>query len=126
MNKVNQFKKQSGVSLMNFLVWLIAIGVIAGYGVQVGLLYMKKKSVSEAIDQTFAEVAKKDGATTRDVQGLLYKKLGVNSIEIKQDDLVITKEGSRGFRVNVNMSKEMKVGPNVTVIIDSSLEKVSP
>lgn len=124
MNKIKKLKKQSGISLMNFLMWLVLIGIVGGYGVQVGLLYLKKRNVSNAIEQTFAEVAKKDGATARDVQSALIKKLGINDIELKPDDLTIVKEGN-GFRVSVNMSKEIKVGDKITVIIDSSLEKSS-
>ena len=60
----------------------------------------------------------------KQIQNNIIKRLDVNSLNIGKDNIIITKSG-RGYKVSVSLNKEFKIGENITVSIDASVEENS-
>ena len=117
--------KQEGLSLINFLLWLIILGVSLGYGSQILFIHFKKITMSQNIEEALNEVGRKEGVTTKEIKNAIQKRFDINNIGVQKEDITVTKEGNK-FKVEVNTTKEIKISDTMTLLVETSLSKTGP
>lgn len=121
---MKSINKNRGFSLSGFIMLLVGFAVIGGLGFQVGFTKLQKRTIEKTITEVLAEGAQKDWGA-REIQSSLIKRFDVNNIPATKDNIVVSKAGTKGFRVSVSISREVRLFEGVTLVMDASADKSS-
>lgn len=106
---------------MALIVGIAAVGVIGLLGFQVGMNYLDKNTIRGAVKAVLKE--EKDMGPNA-IKNAILGKLVTNSFEVPQDDLEVTKSGSR-VTVKLDMRRTIKITSDIRIVQDLSFEESS-
>lgn len=115
------FKKQQGFSILNLILAIVFIGFFGIVGFQIGMGYLDQSAIRAAVKQSLIHAQNNENYRERDIIGDIIKQVGLNSIELKQDNIYVTKNGNQSFTVEVDYNKEISITKKIKIVMDLNL-----
>ena len=102
-----------GVSIMNFLLLLIAVGIAAIFGMKVGPMYLEYGNVKSAMD----DLAQEQYASAGEARKSLMKRLEMNYVSsVAKEDITVTPVSGGGYDVTVMYYAEKPLVHKLSVL----------
>jgi hypothetical protein len=122
--KINMYKNQRGIGLFGVVITLICLAVVGIYGLQIGLAYLDKNIIYKTINGVLVE-AKQNDYSQKTIQENINKRLSMNNIEVSSSDISV-KDNGRGYSVEVDFTKNIKINDEIAIVINFDIEGSSP
>ena len=104
------------------LIGIFMAGIILVFGSQIGIEYMNKNTVEKAIKDVLAK--DKDGQSTKKIKEDIAQKISLNNIKLSEEDFIV-KKTDKGYEVQVEYSKSIKVNNNISILMSFDISESS-
>lgn len=115
-------KKQKGFSLLNVMLMLIYGSMTVILGLQIGVGYLNKSTISETVDLVLTSAKGNSSIKDRDIKRNIVKQLGLDSIEIDEEEIYI-KRSNNNISVEVDYIKKIKLTEDIKIVMDLTVKK---
>lgn len=122
--KINMYKNQRGIGLLNVVLTMIIIAVLAIYGLQIGMGYLDKNIIYKAVTGVLVE-AKQNDYSEKTIIENISKRLAMNNVKINPGDMTIENSGS-GYSVKVDYTKYITINDEVSIVMNFEVEGSTP
>lgn len=116
-----KLKKEQGFSLINLILAIVFIGFFGIVGFQIGMGYLDQSAIRSAVKQSLIHAQNNENIREKNIVDDIIKQVGLNSIELKQDNIYVTKNGSQSFTVEIEYDKEINITKTIKIVMDLDL-----
>lgn len=113
-----KIKKQKGFSILNLILMIVFIGVFGILGFQIGMGYLDQASMKSAVKQALIEAKNNENMREKEISGSIIKQVSLNSIDLNNNNIYVTKNGNQSYNVEIEYSKEIKVTKTLKIVMD--------
>lgn len=113
-----RLKKQKGFSILNLILIIVFIGVFGILGFQIGMGYLDQASIKSAVKQSLIEAKTNENMREKEITGSIIKQVSLNSIDLNNDNIYVTKNGNQSYSVEIEYTKEIKVTKTLKIVMD--------
>lgn len=113
-----RINKQKGFSILNLILIIVFIGVFGILGFQIGMGYLDQSSIKAAVKQTLLEAKNNENMKEREIAGSIIKQVSLNSVDLNNNNIYVTKNGNQSYNVEIEYSKEIKVTKTLKIVMD--------
>jgi type II secretory pathway pseudopilin PulG len=122
---MKNINKNKGFSLLNLVLVLALIGTVGIFGFQVGIGYINQNSIKGAVKSALLEAKSADSTSTNAVADNIEKKLSVGTIDLKKENISVTRDGS-DLVVDIDYIKEVKMSERIKLVVNLSFTERTP
>jgi len=116
-----RINKQKGFSILNLILIIVFIGVFGILGFQIGMGYLDQASIKSAVKQALLDAKNNENMREREISGSIIKQVGLNSIDLTNDNIYITKNGNQSYNIEIEYTKEIKITKTLKIVMDLNL-----
>lgn len=116
-----KLRKQKGFSILNLILAIVFIGVFGIVGFQIGMGYLDQSAIRAAVKQSLIHAQNNENIREKDIVGDIIKQVSLNSIDLKPDNIYVTKNGNQSFTVEVDYDKEINITKKIKIVMDLNL-----
>lgn len=116
-----KLKKEQGFSLINLILAIVFIGFFGIVGFQIGMGYLDQSAIRSAVKQSLIHAQNNENIREKNIVDDIIKQVGLNSIELKQNNIYVTKNGSQSFTVEIEYDKEINITKTIKIVMDLDL-----
>lgn len=113
-----KIKKQKGFSILNLILMIVFIGVFGILGFQIGMGYLDQASMKSAVKQALIDAKNNENMREKEISGSIIKQVSLNSIDLNNNNIYVTKNGNQSYNVEIEYSKEIKVTKTLKIVMD--------
>lgn len=113
-----KLNKQKGFSLINLILAIVFIGFFGIVGFQIGMGYLDQSAIRAAVKQSLIHAQNNENTREKDIADDIIKQVGLNSIDLKQDNIYVTKNDKQSFTVEVEYNKEINITKKIKIVMD--------
>lgn len=113
-----KLKKQKGFSILNLILAIVFIGFFGIIGFQIGMGYLDQSAMKAAVKQALINAQNNENLREREITGDIIKQVSLNSIELKQDNIYVTKTGKQSYTVEIEYNKEINISKKIKIVMD--------
>lgn len=113
-----KIKKQKGFSILNLILAIVFIGFFGIIGFQIGMGYLDQSAIKAAVKQTLINAQNNENMKEREITGEIIKQVSLNSIDLKQDNIYVTKNGKQSYTIEVEYDKEINITKKIKIVMD--------
>lgn len=119
-------RNEKGFSLLNLILAIVFIGFFGIIGFQIGMGYLDQSAIKAAVKQSLINAQTNENMKERDITNEIIKQAGLNSIDLKEDDIYVTKNGKQSYSVEVDYNKEINITKKIKIVMDLNFAEESP
>jgi len=116
-----RINKQKGFSILNLILIIVFIGVFGILGFQIGMGYLDQASIKSVVKQALLDAKNNENMREREISGSIIKQVGLNSIDLTNDNIYITKNGNQSYNIEIEYTKEIKITKTLKIVMDLNL-----
>lgn len=113
-----KIKQQKGFSILNLILIIVFIGVFGILGFQIGMGYLDQSAIKSAVKQSLIEAKTNENMREKEITGSIIKQVSLNSIDLNNDNIYVTKNGDQSYSVEIEYTKEIKVTKTLKIVMD--------
>lgn len=113
-------KKQKGFSILGLILGIVFIGFFGIIGFQIGMAYLDKSAIKSSVKQTLIQAQNNENMREREMNNEIIKLVSLNSINLKKDNIFITKTGKQSYTIEIEHSKEIQISDTIKIVMDLS------
>lgn len=113
-----KIKQKNGFSILNLILAIVFIGFFGIIGFQIGLGYLDQSAIKSAVKQTLIHAQNNENMREKEITGDIIKQVSLNSIDLKQDNIYVTKSGKQNFTVEIEYAKEINITKKIKIVMD--------
>lgn len=113
-----KINKQKGFSILNLILGIVFIGFFGIIGFQIGMGYLDQSAIKAAVKQSLINAQNNENMKEREITGDIIKLVSLNSIDLKQDNIYVTKNGKQSYTVEVEYNKEINITKKIKIVMD--------
>jgi Tfp pilus assembly protein PilX len=122
--KINMYKNQKGIGLLNVVLTMLILAVLAIYGLQIGMGYLDKNIIYKAVTGVLVE-AKQNDYSEKTIMENISKRLSMNNVKVSSSDMKIENNG-RGYSVKVDYTKYVTINDDISIVMNFEVEGSTP
>lgn len=117
-------KKQNGISITSLIISIAILGFIGIYGVKIGMGYIEKSELSNAVELVLSNTKITEDGSTKTVKSEILKSLSTSNFDIESDNIDVTKVGNE-YIADVSLIKEINISSKIKLVVDYSFSRTS-
>ncbi len=110
--------KKNGFSILNLILGIVFIGFFGIIGFQIGMGYLDQSAIKAAVKQSLINAQNNENVREKDIVGDIIKQVSLNSIDLNQNNIYVTKSGKQNFTVEVEYAKEINITKKIKIVMD--------
>ena len=80
--------------------------------------YLDQSAIKAAVKQSLINAQNNENVREKDIVGDIIKQVSLNSIDLNQNNIYVTKSGKQNFTVEVEYAKEINITKKIKIVMD--------
>jgi hypothetical protein len=120
-----KIKKQKGFSLLNLILMILFFGFFGIIGFQIGMGYLDQFAIKSAVKQSLIHAKNDENIKEREIVNEIIKKIDINSIDLKPNNIYITKNDEKSYNVEIEYKKEINLTKKIKIVMNLNFSETS-
>jgi hypothetical protein len=120
-----KIKKQKGFSLLNLILMILFFGFFGIIGFQIGMGYLDQFAIKSPVKQSLIHAKNDENIKEREIVNEIIKKIDINSIDLKPNNIYITKNDEKSYNVEIEYKKEINLTKKIKIVMNLNFSETS-
>lgn len=110
--------KEKGFLILNLILSIVFIGFFGIISFQIGMGYLDQSAIKSAVKQSLINAKNNENMKEKEISNEILKQVSLNYIDLKQNNIYVTRSGKQSYVVEVEYNKEINITKKIKIVMD--------